>query len=223
MHVLKPKYNCESVFALFTLSLLFCGRRAEVPRTRGSDADVTRQQILDASEYLFMERGYAGTSIRDIAQRVGVTKGSLYYHFTSKEEILYALVDPLMEKLDKFIKSAAKTTTSPTTFHELVGILQDHGMILRSMWGDPSTTMQLASKYGFSSVARRMHAALAGSEDEIAMLKARAALGTVQGGMTSPDDIDAAITTATPGGVPPPLSEQYVTIIANAAMAALNS
>jgi AcrR family transcriptional regulator len=53
----------------------------------------TRQRILDVAAAQFAARGFAGTSIRDIADALGVTKAALYYHFASKEEILQALVD----------------------------------------------------------------------------------------------------------------------------------
>lgn len=51
-----------------------------------------REAILDASVTLFSERGYTGTSMRDIAQKVGVLPGSLYAHIKSKEEILAEIV-----------------------------------------------------------------------------------------------------------------------------------
>jgi AcrR family transcriptional regulator len=54
----------------------------------------TRQRILDVSAELFVEQGYDATSLREIAERLGVTKAALYYHFTSKDEILRALLEP---------------------------------------------------------------------------------------------------------------------------------
>ena len=50
-------------------------------------ADVSRQQILAVAATLFCARGYAGTSLRDIAAAAGMKAGSLYYHFASKEEL----------------------------------------------------------------------------------------------------------------------------------------
>ena len=47
-----------------------------------------RDEVLEIAASLFATRGYATTSIRDIAQHVGILSGSLYYHFASKEEIL---------------------------------------------------------------------------------------------------------------------------------------
>jgi AcrR family transcriptional regulator len=52
----------------------------------------TRQRILEVAAHLFSERGFAGTSIRDIADALGVTKAALYYHFPSKDAILGELV-----------------------------------------------------------------------------------------------------------------------------------
>lgn len=52
-----------------------------------------RQAIEDVASDLFRERGYAGTSIRDIARALSVQGASLYAHVTSKEEVLWAIVD----------------------------------------------------------------------------------------------------------------------------------
>jgi AcrR family transcriptional regulator len=59
----------------------------------------TRDRILDAALDLFIEQGYEKTSLREIAERVGVTKAALYYHFSSKEEIIRTLVHPLYDAL----------------------------------------------------------------------------------------------------------------------------
>ena len=51
----------------------------------------TRQRILDAALDLFIEQGFDGTSLRQIAEKLGVTKAALYYYFESKDDILMAL------------------------------------------------------------------------------------------------------------------------------------
>ncbi len=53
----------------------------------------TRKQILDAALRLFSERGFARTTVRDIARRAGITDAAIYYHFESKRELLEALVE----------------------------------------------------------------------------------------------------------------------------------
>jgi AcrR family transcriptional regulator len=60
------------------------------PPQVGAKVD-TRERILDVALDLFTEQGYDGTSLRQIAEQLGVTKAALYYHFESKEDILRAL------------------------------------------------------------------------------------------------------------------------------------
>ena len=52
----------------------------------------TKRKIFETSMRLFAEKGYDATSIEDITETVGVAKGTLYYHFTSKEEIFDFLI-----------------------------------------------------------------------------------------------------------------------------------
>jgi AcrR family transcriptional regulator len=54
---------------------------------------LTRKQILDASLRLFSERGFARTSVRDIAQAAGITDAAIYYHFHSKRDLFDALIE----------------------------------------------------------------------------------------------------------------------------------
>ncbi len=56
-------------------------------------AERTRNTILDAAAAVFNERGFAGASLSEILARAGVTKGALYFHFTSKDELAQALID----------------------------------------------------------------------------------------------------------------------------------
>src|SRR5262245_57459112 len=101
-------------------------------RTVGSNAEATRQRILAAARELFVERGYAGTSIRDITERVGVTKASVYYHFSSKEEILHALVVPFIEALEAFTADAdAAGDLDAPLVRRLFGLFDEHAGVLR--------------------------------------------------------------------------------------------
>ncbi|TQM09061.1 TetR/AcrR family transcriptional regulator [Pseudonocardia kunmingensis] len=53
------------------------------------------QQILTTAAELFGERGYDGVSLEDVAERLDVTKGSLYYYFSSKDELVTAAIETL--------------------------------------------------------------------------------------------------------------------------------
>ena len=57
----------------------------------------TRDRILAVALDRFIEQGYDKTSLREIAEQVGVTKAALYYHFASKEEILRTLIKPIVD------------------------------------------------------------------------------------------------------------------------------
>jgi AcrR family transcriptional regulator len=58
----------------------------------------SRGTVLDAACQLFADRGYRGTSMKDIAETVGVRAPSLYNHVTSKQEILFAIMDKAMDR-----------------------------------------------------------------------------------------------------------------------------
>ena len=54
--------------------------------------DERRDEILDAAEQLFYTKGYADTSIAELIAKVQIAKGTFYYYFQSKEEVMYAVV-----------------------------------------------------------------------------------------------------------------------------------
>ena len=54
---------------------------------------LTRKLILDASLRLFSQKGFARTSVRDIAQAAGITDAAIYYHFASKRDLFEALFE----------------------------------------------------------------------------------------------------------------------------------
>lgn len=63
------------------------------------EAAVRKNEILDAAEYLFGTKGFDKTSTNDILDRVGIARGTLYYHFKSKEEILDAMIGRITGRL----------------------------------------------------------------------------------------------------------------------------
>lgn len=153
-------------------------------RTVGSAADDTRQRILDVAVDLFIERGYAGTSVRDISERLGMTKGSLYYHFASKDDLLAALVEPMTAKLDEFIADATKSghPANRELIERLVSILDENGVILRSLMSDPSVLHGLAIKQAMPQRLAALQRALAGGDNPEAMLRGRCAIGCINAG-----------------------------------------
>lgn len=68
------------------------------------EANERRNEILDVAERLFCTRGYDNTSTNDILAEIGIARGTLYYHFKSKEDILDAMIDRI---LDEIIRKAS--------------------------------------------------------------------------------------------------------------------
>jgi AcrR family transcriptional regulator len=66
-------------------------RRSRPPRRR-------RQEILEAAAEVFHQKGYKATSIQDIADAVGILKGSLYYYITSKEDLLFEILQDVHQQ-----------------------------------------------------------------------------------------------------------------------------
>ncbi|WEO75799.1 helix-turn-helix domain containing protein [Cryobacterium sp. SO2] len=91
------------------------------------------EQILDAAAQLFVERGFAATSTRAIADGVGIRQASLYYHFPSKEQILKVL---LMRTVEPSVRVAAylDAATDPAVVRLAALIGFDTGQLARSSY-----------------------------------------------------------------------------------------
>ncbi len=81
----------------------------------------TKRKIFETSMKLFSEKGYDATSIEEITATVGVAKGTLYYHFSSKEEIFNFLVEEGMKLLKMSIE--IKTSKCDATIDKLKAIV----------------------------------------------------------------------------------------------------
>jgi AcrR family transcriptional regulator len=82
-------------------------------QTRPSRADNRLPAVLDAAAMHFAGRGYAATSMRDIAESAGMLAGSLYYHFKGKEDLLAAVYAAGVEQLTRAATAAIERETEP--------------------------------------------------------------------------------------------------------------
>ena len=69
------------------------------------EAEERRNEILDVAQRLFTAKGFDNTSTNDILNEIGIARGTLYYHFKSKEEILDAMIDRTTKQLVDKAKS----------------------------------------------------------------------------------------------------------------------
>lgn len=63
----------------------------------------TKQRILQTARELFASKGVQQTSLQEIADRLGITKPALYYHFSSREELVRSIVTPLLDEGEEFL------------------------------------------------------------------------------------------------------------------------
>lgn len=80
----------------------------------------TRQRIQDVALELFSEHGYEKTSLREIAEKLGVTKAALYYHFKTKEDIVISLFQDLARPIDELIAWAEEQPRTLETKNEII-------------------------------------------------------------------------------------------------------
>lgn len=71
-----------------------------------------RQQILSTAKNLFIQQGYHGLSMRQIAEALGVSKAALYYYFHDKEELFLAILDTYLDEMEAELQRVRQEQTS---------------------------------------------------------------------------------------------------------------
>ena len=138
----------------------------------------TRERILEVAGRLFADQGFAGTSIRDIADELGVTKAALYYHFTSKDAIFAELVEqPLARIRDVMAETNDLSTPAARAdfIRRIVGAMADVAPVV-AVFKDPQLVGAVGAELAQSGVLR-----------DLAM---RLAMG--RSGVTRPEDVSRA-------------------------------
>src|SRR5690348_13575185 len=72
-----------------------------------------RRRIQDVALELFTEQGYEATSLREIAERLNVTKAALYYHYKTKDDIVASLMDDRLAALESVLEWSRTQTDNP--------------------------------------------------------------------------------------------------------------
>ena len=123
-------------------------RRARGEFPRGG----TRERIQEIALELFAEQGYEKTSLREIAERLGVTKAALYYHFRSKEDIVHSFVEDYRAELEKVISWGASQPRTPESRAEILAryadIVSEQLAVIRFMEQNQAAMHSLMSESG---------------------------------------------------------------------------
>ena len=108
----------------------------------------TRARIQSVALELFAEQGYDKTSLREIAERLGVTKAALYYHFKSKEDIVTSLVEDYFAAIDELVAWGKTLPKTPESRAEVLrryyGIVAGAGEVFRMLQHNQASVNKLA-------------------------------------------------------------------------------
>ena len=126
----------------------------------------TRERIVTAASGLFAERGFAGTSIRDISDALGLTKAALYYHFASKEEILRAIVDQPISAIRGVLDRELDLSTAAARrafIADIVIAMADCSPESVSVFKDPQIQARVGAEISASGITNVLAITLAGA------------------------------------------------------------
>jgi AcrR family transcriptional regulator len=134
-------------------------------RSGGRGRGDTRARIQQVALELFAEQGYDKTSLREIAQRLDVTKAALYYHFKSKEDIVRSLVEDYFGQLDALISWARAQQRSEGTrgviLSRYLAIVAEGNEVFRMLHQNQAAVNSLATAKGRGELFRQRLTALA--------------------------------------------------------------
>lgn len=141
----------------------------------------TRDRIVATAAELFAQRGFSSASLQDVADRLGITKAALYYHFDSKDEILLTVLRPYLTAADEFLTRHSADQDPRKLLAEYLDMLLEHRTALDVIAFDRSVLNH--PEIGEISHAQtlRLRRLLAGEAASMeAEIAASAALGAVR-------------------------------------------
>jgi AcrR family transcriptional regulator len=134
---------------------------------RAEQAARTRGRIAEAALELFTERGYDGTSLNDVAERVGITKANVYYYFRTKSDLVAAVARPAYDLLGQALDEA-ESLPDPEQRMELlteryVEMTLSRRSFVRLLSRDPAVERELSAKLNVNDLRERTLHVLYGS------------------------------------------------------------
>jgi AcrR family transcriptional regulator len=159
----------------------------------------TRAKIQAVALELFAEQGYEKTSLREIAERLEVTKAALYYHFKSKEDIVASLFDDFFAHVDSIIEWARGQDMDEANRQELVRryalILAGPGeSVIQFVHGNQSAVRDLKDSQGMFDRFRELGGLLTDATAPLTkQLKNSMALAMLHLGYFGPYELNATV------------------------------
>lgn len=134
---------------------------------RSPGTPATRDRILDVALELFSAHGYEGTSIRDIAEQMEMTKAAVFYHFPAKEDLLGAILGPAMARVSQVLERHGTVRDAEDRREfvtELVDVIAEVGPQVVMMLSDPAAGNHVRALTGEAAMPARVGIALLGAE-----------------------------------------------------------
>lgn len=163
---------------------------------RRDDGPDTRELALEVALELFAARGYEGTSLREIADRLGFSKAALYYHYRSKEDILFALVDPAATELETLLPEPTGAPPTPAQIRrfleDLVDLMLRHRLLVAYTTQDAAAIAASPVGERMALLERRMRDSLTPAGGRLAQrVRTTAALMAMRGALVACPDVPA--------------------------------
>jgi len=130
-----------------------------VTKTLAEVGGPTRQRLIDVAIDLFKQHSVAGTSLQMISDELGLTKSAIYHHFRTRDELLSAVMEPLITEVAALV-AEAETHRSPRSRadHLLVGyatLAAANRELLPLLTGDPGVVALLRAREEWAAVVKR--------------------------------------------------------------------
>ncbi|SEH53786.1 DNA-binding transcriptional regulator, AcrR family [Mycolicibacterium rutilum] len=126
----------------------------------------TRRRLIDVAVELFKQHSVAGTSLQMISDELGLTKSAIYHHFRTRDELLTAVMEPLISEVAAMV-AAAETRRGPHAradhlLRDYAALAAANRELIPLFTGDPAVIALLRTRTDWAAVVERQMALLAG-------------------------------------------------------------
>ncbi|MFD0638984.1 TetR/AcrR family transcriptional regulator [Catenulispora yoronensis] len=180
----------------------------------------TKERIQQVALELFVVHGYEKTSLREIADRLGITKAALYYHYASKQELLKSVTQPL---IDEFEVLVATDPDRETLLRAYVDLLNRHQAVFQLVANDHASLAAAELVERSAKLRRETVRQLAGPDPRpIDYILAGAAFSAVAQAFSVARSVEPDATPALPEGAAYPDGQELTEVLLAIALRVLN-
>ena len=155
----------------------------------------TRQRLIEAATALFIRHSFAGTSLQMIADELGFTKAAIYHHFRTREQLLSAVLEPIIDAIRAVVEDAETLRGTHARAERMLNgyarIAVENPVLISVLSADPGVHSVLRANHDWTDMISRQLALLAdldpGSEG---MIRARFVFAGIAGSAAQRGKVD---------------------------------